>query len=37
MKEIADFDLRYAQELYGTMIAGVSAEQMASGAWRCIR
>jgi hypothetical protein len=30
MKEIADFDLRYAQKLYGTMIAGVSAEQMAA-------
>ena len=30
MKEIADFDLRYAQKLYGSMIAGVSAEQMAA-------
>jgi hypothetical protein len=30
MKEIADFDVRYAQQLYGTMIAGVSAEQMAA-------
>src|SRR3954451_24865803 len=30
MKEVADFDLRYAQKLYGTMIAGVSAEQMAA-------
>ena len=30
MKEIADFDMRYAQRLYGTMIAGVSAEQMAA-------
>jgi hypothetical protein len=30
MKEIADFDARYAQKLYGTMIAGVSAEQMAA-------
>ena len=30
MKEIADFDIRYAQKLYGTMIAGVSAEQMAA-------
>ena len=29
MKEIADFDMRYAQKLYGTMITGVSAEQMA--------
>ena len=30
MKEITDFDMRYAQQLYGTMIAGVSAEQMAA-------
>jgi hypothetical protein len=30
MKEVADFDMRYAQKLYGTMIAGVSAEQMAA-------
>ena len=30
MKEVADFDARYAQKLYGTMIAGVSAEQMAA-------
>ena len=30
MKEIADFDMRYAQKLYGTTIAGVSAEQMAA-------
>ena len=30
MKEIADFDMRYAQKLYGTMLAGVSAEQMAA-------
>jgi hypothetical protein len=30
MKEIADFDMRYAKLLYGTMIAGVSAEQMAA-------
>ncbi len=29
MKEIADFDMRYAQKLYGTMITGVSPEQMA--------
>jgi hypothetical protein len=29
MKEIADFDLRYAQKLYGGL-AGVSAEQMAA-------
>jgi hypothetical protein len=30
MKEIADFDVRYGQKLYGTMVAGVSAEQMAA-------
>jgi hypothetical protein len=30
MKEVAAFDARYAQKLYGTMIAGVSAEQMAA-------
>jgi hypothetical protein len=30
MKEIADFDMRYAKQLYGEMIAGVSAEQMAA-------
>lgn len=30
MKEIADFDLRYAQKLFGPMVAGVSAEQMAA-------
>lgn len=30
MKEIADFDVRYAQKLYGGMFAGVSAEQMAA-------
>jgi hypothetical protein len=30
MKEITDFDLRYAQKLYGGMIAGASAEQMAA-------
>ena len=30
MKEIADFDLRYAQKLYGGMFAGASAEQMAA-------
>jgi hypothetical protein len=29
MKEILDFDIRYAKMLYGTMVAGVSAEQMA--------
>jgi hypothetical protein len=30
MKEVADFDVRYAKALYGSMIAGVSAEQMAT-------
>ena len=31
MKEIGDFDVRYAKQLYGSsMIAGVSAEQMAA-------
>ncbi len=30
MKEIAEFDARYAKQLYGTVIAGVSAEQMAA-------
>lgn len=30
MKEINDFDIRYAKQLYGTVIAGVSAEQMAA-------
>ncbi|HEY6214912.1 MAG TPA: hypothetical protein VIW45_21615 [Vicinamibacterales bacterium] len=30
MKEIADFDMRYAQKLYGPMLSGVSAEQMAT-------
>ena len=30
MKEVADFDRRYAEKLYGSMIAGVSAEQMAA-------
>ena len=29
MKEVTDFDIRYAQKLYGSM-AGVSAEQMAA-------
>ena len=29
MKEIVDFDRRYAQKLYGEVIAGVSAEQTA--------
>jgi hypothetical protein len=30
MKEIDAFNVRYAQKLYGTMVAGVSAEQMAA-------
>lgn len=30
MKEIRDFDVRYAQKLYGPMMSGVSAEQMAA-------
>jgi hypothetical protein len=30
MKEITDFQIRYAQKLYGPMVAGVSAEQMAA-------
>lgn len=30
MKEIGDFDVRYAQKLYGGMFAGASAEQMAA-------
>ena len=30
MKEISDFDTRYAQKLYGGMVAGASAEQMAA-------
>jgi hypothetical protein len=30
MKEIAAFDLRYAEKLYGGMVAGASAEQMAA-------
>jgi len=30
MKEVTDFDLRYAQKLYGSMIGGVSAQQMAA-------
>jgi hypothetical protein len=30
MREIAEFDMRYAKQLYGTMIEGVSAEQMAA-------
>ena len=30
MKEVADFDMRYAQKLYGGLYSGVSAEQMAA-------
>jgi hypothetical protein len=30
MKDITDFDIRYAKQLYGTMLAGVSADQMAA-------
>jgi hypothetical protein len=30
MKEIADFQARYMQKLYGPMVTGVSAEQMAA-------
>jgi hypothetical protein len=30
MKEVADFDARYAQKMAGSMIAGVSADQMAA-------
>lgn len=30
MQEIADFNVRYAQKLYGGMVDGVSAEQMAA-------
>ena len=32
MKEVADFDIRYAQKLYGPMIAGASAQDMAAAA-----
>jgi hypothetical protein len=32
MKELVDFDVRYAKQLYGTVIAGVSPEQMAAAA-----
>jgi hypothetical protein len=32
LKEVTDFDVRYAQKLYGPMIAGASAEQMAAAA-----
>jgi hypothetical protein len=30
MKEIADFDMQYAQKLYGPMVAGASAQDMAA-------
>jgi hypothetical protein len=30
MTEVADFDMRYAQKLYGGMLVGVSPEQMAA-------
>jgi hypothetical protein len=30
MKEVAEFDMKYAQKLYGPMYAGISAEQMAT-------
>jgi hypothetical protein len=30
MKEIRDFNMRYAQKLYGPVVAGASAEQMAA-------
>jgi hypothetical protein len=30
MKEVADFDMKYAQKLYGPMVAGISADQMAT-------
>lgn len=29
LREVADFDLRYAKQLYGSMFGGVSASQMA--------
>jgi hypothetical protein len=30
MKEVADFDMKYARKLYGPMISGASPEEMAS-------
>jgi hypothetical protein len=30
MNEVRDFDMRYAQKLYGPMVVGASAEQMAA-------
>jgi hypothetical protein len=32
MKEVVDFDIRYAQKLYGPMISGASAQDMATAA-----
>jgi len=32
MKEITDFDVRYAKQLYGPLVAGASAEEMAAAA-----
>src|SRR5207245_10791677 len=32
MTEVADFDIWFAHKLYGPMIAGASAEQMATAA-----
>ena len=32
MKEVVDFDIRYAQKLYGPMISGASAQDMAAAA-----
>jgi hypothetical protein len=32
MKEVTDFDMRYAQKLYGPMIAGASPQDMAAAA-----
>src|SRR5262249_55533280 len=31
-KEVAEFDIRYAKKLYGPMLAGVSAQDMAAAA-----
>jgi hypothetical protein len=30
MREIAEFDIKYAQKLYGPMVAGITASQMAA-------
>jgi hypothetical protein len=32
MRDVQDFDRKYAQQLYGTMLAGASPEQMAAAA-----